>query len=97
MCTLLAILAGAFPELLLGVPVTGILLVLGILVGLLNVTEKETQKFLVAAVALLIAGGAAALETIPEWASSILTNIASFVAPAAVIVALNAIYALAKE
>lgn len=75
-----------------------ILVVLGVIVGFLNISEKEVSSFLIAAIALLLTG-AAGLETLPVMGSylgPILTNIATFVAPAVVIVALKAVYELGK-
>ncbi len=78
-----------------------LLVVLGLIVGLLNVTEKETTPFLVAAAALLITGTAGnSLSIIPAiggYLQSIVQNIAVFVAPAAIVVALKAIQSLAKD
>ncbi len=75
------------------------LVALGIIIGFLNISEKETTKFLIAAIALLLTG-AAGLEKLPAIGSflgPILTNISTFVAPAAVIVALKAVYELGKR
>ena len=76
--------------------VLAVMVVLGIIVGLLNVSEKETTPFLVAVVALLVAGTAnfGVLGAVGDVMSNILTFIGAFVAPAAVIVALRAVYAL---
>lgn len=96
---LVAIIAGLFPELLSGGVVAAILVILGIIVGFLNVTKEETTSFLIAAIALL-AAGAAGLGSLP-WVGSFLApialNIATFVAPAAVIVALKAVWNLARS
>ena len=77
--------------------------VLGLIVGFLNVTGKESTPFLVAAIALVVSatGFAEVLSTIPASQLTavvqvVLHNIAVFVAPAAVLVALRAIYALAS-
>lgn len=94
---LIAILAGLVPNL----PDTTVvvLVVLGLVVGFLNVTMKETTAYLVAAIALLVAGsaGLGSVPGIGTYLGSILSNIAAFVAPAAVIVALRGIFALAAE
>ena len=78
-----------------------ILVILGLITGLMNVTEKETTPFLVAAIALLGTGSASSwLDVIPKvggYLSGIVGAIAVFVAPAAVVVALKAIKALAKD
>lgn len=78
-----------------------LLVVLGVVVGLLNVTARETNEFLIAAVALLMAGAVGdTLEMIP-WVGKFLYhavgNVSVFVVPAAVIVALKAVHALAKD
>ena len=91
---ILAVLVGLVPSVLPGNLVALVLVVLGILVGLINIGSKETHSFLLATVALLVAG-AAGLQTLPVVGgvvSSMLTNIVSFVAPAAVIVALKSVY-----
>ena len=81
-----------------------VLAVLGLVVGVLNVTAKESTAFLVAAIALVTASGA--LKTILESSlggqiagivGTVMGNIAVFVAPAAVVVAVRAIFALASE
>ena len=78
-----------------------LLVVLGLIVGLLNVSEKETTPFLVAAAALLITGTAggslAIIPVIGGYLQDIVQNIAVFVTPAAIVVALKAIQALAKD
>ena len=83
--------------------ISALLVVLGIIVGLLNISEKETTPFLVAAIALVVSGtaGFAAINsivpTVGTIVDSIVQNLAIFVAPAAVIVALKAVYALASS
>jgi len=76
-----------------------LLIILGLIVGFLNIAEKQSFDFLIAAIALLAVGGAGLelLPTIGLYLGAILTNIAVFVAPAAVIVALKAIYSLAYK
>lgn len=75
-----------------------VLIVLGLIVGLLNITEKETTGFLVAAIALGM--GSAALAPLSAitgfgFVLKIFSHIALFVAPAAFIVALLAIWKMA--
>ena len=91
---ILAVLVGLVPGVLSQSLVSLVLVVLGILVGLINISTKETHGFLLAAVTLLVAG-AAGLQTLPAVGgivNAILTNIVSFVAPASVIVALKAVF-----
>lgn len=74
---------------------------LGIIVGLLNITAKEVAPYLTASIALLIAAMsiAKALEIIPGvslYIGALLNNIVYFVGPGAAIVALKEIYEIAK-
>lgn len=82
--------------------VTTILILLGLIVGLLNVTGRETTPFLLASVSLVIVssmGGPvlADVATIGATLQNILSAIMTFVIPATIIVALKAIYALAHD
>lgn len=74
-----------------------VLVLLGLVVGFLNITAKETTEFLVATVALLIIGSAGAIPALGVVILSILANIVAFVAPAALIVALKSIWVLAQR
>ena len=82
--------------------ITLLLVVLGVIVGFLNISEKETTPFLIASVALIVAGTAGfvaingLLPPLGTIIGSIVRNIAVFVAPAAIIVAVKAIAALAS-
>ena len=80
-----------------------IMVILGIIVGLTNLTEKEAIPFLTAVIALLVANSGQVFLVIDEVAkplgtiiNSILSNVAAFVAPAAILLAVKAIYNLAK-
>jgi hypothetical protein len=73
-----------------------VLVLLGLVVGFLNITAKETTEFLVATVTLLIIGSAGAIPALGVVILSILANIVAFVAPAALIVALKSIWVLAQ-
>lgn len=82
--------------------VVGLLLVLGVIVGLLNISDKEIVAFLVACIAFLVAAPAfsVAVGSVVGsfgWLSRILTHIAIFVLPAAIIASLKAIVALASS
>jgi hypothetical protein len=81
---------------------TTVLIVLGLIVGLLNVTGRETTPFLLASVSLVIVssmGGAVFSGMVPIGGvlQSVLNAIITFVMPATIIVALKAIYALAHD
>lgn len=93
----LAILAGLVPQLQTPT-VTWILVALGLIVGLLNITAKETQEFLIASIALVIASNAAAnIIALGLVVATILGNIIAFVFPGALVVALKIIWTLAQE
>lgn len=78
-----------------------LLVVMGLAVGLMNISEKETTPFLVATAALLITGTQAdtllIIKGVGKYLVGIVTAISVFVVPAAVIVALKSIRALAKD
>lgn len=83
---------------------TSLLVILGLIVGFLNVTGKETKEFLLVATVLIItafAGGAAttigAVEIIGQYLQGIFTQILAFVVPATVVVALKDIAELAHN
>ena len=79
-----------------GYSVTGLLLVLGTIVGLLNISDREIVPFLVACIALIIAGSVA--PAVPFLSvGRVLANVVVFVVPAAIIAALKAIIALASS
>jgi len=97
-------LLGIFLAIVLGVIYPGktivasILVLLGILVGLLNITSDEVHGFLIAAVALIVS--AKSFELLPligTAVESIMKYIVIFVAPAATIVALIAVWKLANK
>ena len=77
-----------------------VLVVLGLVVGLLNLLDKDVQIFLLAVIALAIVGaGAGGMALIPYIGiplAAIVNYIGVFVFPAAVIVALKSIWDLAK-
>ena len=94
----LAVLIALIPQ-LRGDVAVWILVILGLIVGLLNVSAKETMGFLIAALTLIIASSASALTlaTICTGLTSILGNVIIFVSPAAIVVALKTVYALAED
>ncbi len=79
-----------------------ILTVLGLIVGFLNVTNKEVQAFLIAAVSLVIVSALGAdqfadLPVVGATMGRIYAALLAFVGPATIIVALKSIYSLAKD
>ena len=95
---ILAVLLALIPQ-LAGDVAIWVLVILGVLVGLLNITAKETMGFLVAGIALILASSAGALPLAIIWTglTAILANIVYFVAPAIIVVALQTVYALAED
>lgn len=82
-----------------------LLVVLGLLVGFLNVSGKETKDFLLVTVALVIVAYVAGaqissweqeVQFIGKYLTGIFSNIIAFVVPASVVVALKETWDLAK-
>jgi hypothetical protein len=75
-----------------------VLLIIGILVGFLNVTEKESMPFLLAGTALVIINycSSGALGALP-WAQEIVKALSVLLVPATIIVALKTVISLAKD
>lgn len=93
---IIAVLIGLFGQ--LNELWLGILVVIGLVVGFLNVTSAESTDFLLAAVALVVVAalGGNVLNGI-ELLSNVLNAMIALVVPATVIVALKAIYSLARS
>lgn len=92
----LAIIAGIFMPGNQAVVI--VLVILGIIIGFLNVTAKEFTLFLLATIALVVVGGQAftALGTVGEKLGDVLSRIGILVAPAAIIAAVKALWSVAK-
>jgi hypothetical protein len=97
---LIAVIAGLIPSFSQGTlagQVAWVLVILGLVVGFLNIRAREAQEFLVACIAILIVAGMGGLPPLGRTLGSILTNMIAFVAPAALLVALRAIWQLAED
>lgn len=113
-----AFIAGVVISLLVGVFATNpmvqpnlgvlmaILAVLGLVVGIMNIRDKEIDSFLIAALVLLASASALASfsaaftllgDAVQNAVSGFVGALTSFVAPAAVIVSLKSIYTLASK
>jgi len=94
----IAIIVGLIPQ-IRGVEAATILIILGIIVGFLNITAKETMEFLVAALVLLFASNAAAyvLSALHATLAAMWMNVVTFITPAAIIVALKTVVMLAER
>ena len=76
-----------------------ILIILGIIIGFLNITAKEVILFLVATIALVVVGNVfAPLKTLGIGAilGNMLSYVATLMAPAAIIGAIKALWAVGK-
>jgi len=74
-----------------------VLFVLGLIVGFLNIKEKESTPFLVAVIALLLIGVAGLqLGKLTPVVISILNNFIAFLAAAGLVVALKQVIAIVK-
>ncbi len=71
------------------------LVLLGLVVGLLNVTAKETGRFLLATLALVVAG-VALQSVIGDLVGRMLGAYIAFTAAAALVVALKEVYSMQK-
>ena len=83
--------------------ITLALVIMGILVGFLNITGKEVLPLLIAAIALIVVGltkGFAPLDDIGGHAglrlNGIVAYMAIFITPAAIISAIRAVWAVAR-
>jgi hypothetical protein len=99
---ILALIGGIIASYVGAALITSILIVLGLIVGFLNISDKETSNYLLAAVSLVIVtalGGQVlgVVAYVGAFLSSVLTAIMTFVIPAVIVVALKAIYNIAKD
>ena len=105
---IVAVVLGLVPSATLGAAakawLTSLLVVLGLIVGFLNVTGKETKEFMMVATVLIIAsfaGGASdilgGVEVVGTYLKGIFTQILAFVVPATVVVGLKDVWNLGKN
>ncbi len=79
------------------------LIILGVVVACLNISAKEVMPVMVAAIALIVAGGAniftpldALVNGLGKAFNGIVTDLAVFMVPVAIISAVRAVIALAR-
>ncbi len=79
------------------------LVILGILVAVLNITAKEVMPVMIAAIALIVAGGAGIFNPLDSLVdglgrsfNGIVTELAVFMVPVAIISAIRAVVVLAR-
>jgi hypothetical protein len=80
----------------------GVLVVLGLIVGLLNISDDEVNTFLLAAIAFVVASSSmaaifASLGSSFDWLQTFMSAIAVFTAPGALVVAFKGLYNVAKD
>ncbi len=99
---LIAIIVGIFGNVFSWVGL--VLLVLGLIVGFMNIKTREVTGFLIASIALLAVSSAAGLTeidmllpSIGTYVASIVSALVAFVAPAALVIALKEIYMIAAR
>lgn len=103
----IAVVLGLVPSATLGDAagwLASLLVVLGLIVGFMNVGSKETKDFMLVATVLIIAayaGGASdhlgSVQVIGSYLAGIFSNILAFVIPATVVVGLKQIIALGQN
>lgn len=75
-----------------------ILMVLGLVVGFLNVTGDESQRFLIAAIGLTMSATAvSSLPGVGDLVTAMAENAAAFLSPAVLVVAVKALLETAKD
>ena len=102
-----AFLIGLILAVLLGLGYTGayqatvlwVVFLLGIVVGLLNITHDETSTFLTSGTILVLVSllGAGAVEGVSPLIGGVLKGILSLFVPATIIVALKSVFSLARN
>ena len=76
-----------------------VLIVLGLIIGFLNINSKETMLFLIATIALVVVGNVFAPLTmlgVGKILGNMLSYVATLMAPAAIIAAIKALWAVGK-
>ncbi|MBW3023164.1 hypothetical protein KY308_03605 [Candidatus Woesearchaeota archaeon] len=101
---ILAIVMGIIPAVGSNAVAMSVLVILGLLIGLLNVSAKETMPFLLATAVLVIVAGfgggvLSAVQPAVVGASlrGILGALITLIVPASIVVALKEIYAFAEK
>ena len=108
----LALVLGLIPAAVLGSAygmLASLLVVLGIIVGFINVTGKETKEFLLVAAVLIITAGIGAgaglsaaglfggVQFIGQYLAGVFGQLLAFIIPVTVVVALKDIIELSKN
>lgn len=93
---ILAVVLGAFGAITPGVLIA--LVIIGLIVGLLNIADKEVEPFLLAGAVLIIASNLGQ-SAVKEWelAARVLNALLAIFVPATIIVAIKHVFSLAKH
>tara|TARA_Y100000310_G_scaffold328983_1_gene398064 strand:+ start:4467 stop:4805 length:339 start_codon:yes stop_codon:yes gene_type:complete len=78
--------------------VSWLLVVLGLIIGLLNIADKEVQSFLLAGLTLVLVSyfGGEVLGTI-AYLGTLMNNLLMLFVPATIVVALKSVFVLARN
>ena len=75
-----------------------VLAALGVVVGLLNVTDAETRRFLIASLALIVSAGSVGdLPHVGGTIDAVMNNVVTFMAPAMLVVALKSLFSTVRS
>ena len=75
-----------------------VLAILGLIVGFLNVAGRESFRFLLASIALIVAANAiGGLPYVGGYATNIIANLIAFLSAAVLVVALKSLFELSKD
>ena len=75
-----------------------VLAVLGLIVGFLNISDKESQTFLLATIALIVAANAVgAIPFIGEVVTRVIANLVLFLGGAVLVIAVKSLFAVARD
>jgi hypothetical protein len=75
-----------------------LLAVLGLVVGFLNITGEETKTFLLAAIGLMLsATSVMSIPMIGVAVTAVLANVVAFISAAVLVVALKALFEVARD
>ncbi len=99
---LIAVVAGLIQSVADNPTIVSLLIVLGLIVGFLNVTGRETTPFLLATVSLVVVTWMVkdvfgAVSIVGPYLAGIMKSIMTFVVPSTIIVSMKAVYALASD
>ena len=95
----IALVSGLFTEYLNQNALFSSLVILGVIVGAINLTVKETIPFLIAAMAIILAGvfNFGLIPTIGKVLENAVMNVGVFVSPGALIVGIKTVWKLASD